>query len=452
LDQPTPSLLDAPAVVVGAGVTGLATAHLLSEAGVPVVVVEKLPVVGGLARSFLHDGYVFDVGPHRFHTGNPQVSAWLERMLGSDALYFPRLSEVYFRGKYYRWPLHPRQLVNLPPDVAFRSGLDLLTNSLKAHSVDTFESYVLRQYGPTLYTHFFKDYSEKFLGIHPRDTHPDWATAGINRAIIDDKLQMQNLTQLLKSTFLNFNKAEIDFLYPRPGMYAIWRHVAAEIEANGGRIITGVPARLVADGHRILGVQAGDERITASTVIWTAPITEALEQLHLPEARLPFRTLLLYLVMARHEVPRHYQWCYYGEPAIVFDRISMPRFFSAETSPPGCTGLCVEVTCQQGDERWHYAERLADWVVDDLVRVGMLPDRSVVEDVRLERVPCGYPVYHAHYPEELKRAQASLSAFSNLHMAGRCGTFWYNNMDHCIEAAMDLVKRLLQADHKVEAH
>jgi hypothetical protein len=28
-------------------------------------------------------------------------------------------------------------------------------------------------------------------------------------------------------------------------------------------------------------------------------------------------------------------------------------------------------------------------------------------------------------------------------MAGRTGTFWYNNMDHCIEAVFDLVTRLL---------
>ena len=32
----------------------------------------------------------------------------------------------------------------------------------------------------------------KFLGIHPRDTHSDWAKVGINRAIIDDGA-MQNL-------------------------------------------------------------------------------------------------------------------------------------------------------------------------------------------------------------------------------------------------------------------
>jgi protoporphyrinogen oxidase len=442
--MPNPLHSDRPVVIVGAGATGLSAAQLLAEAGVPVVVVERLPVVGGLARSFTYDDFVFDVGPHRFHTENAEVKAWIERMLESDGLYFPRRSEVYFRGSYYRWPLRPDQLLQLPPSIALKSGLDLMVNSFREHHITSFESYVLRQYGPTLYEHFFKEYSEKFLGIHPRETHPDWAKAGINRAIIDDNLQMQNLSQLLRSTLMSFRSSEIDFLYPRPGMKAIWTRVVADIEARGGRVLLGRDATLEAEGDRVVAVRAGDERIEASLVIWTAPLTLAMAQLGLPSLDLPFRSLLLFNVMVDCDVPHPYQWCYYGEKSIVFDRISMPRFFSESTCPAGTTGLCIEVTCLEGDDRWRFAERLSDWVVDDLVRVGMIPERARVLDVRLERVPDGYPVYHNRYPTELERARNALSAVGNLEMAGRCGTFWYNNMDHCIEASMSLVKRLLQ--------
>jgi phytoene dehydrogenase-like protein len=73
---------DGPVVIVGAGVTGLVAAQLLTEAGAEVVVVEKLDTLGGLARSYHYDGFTFDVGPHRFHTANPDVSAYIERVLG----------------------------------------------------------------------------------------------------------------------------------------------------------------------------------------------------------------------------------------------------------------------------------------------------------------------------------------------------------------------------------
>ena len=41
-----------PVVIVGAGISGLSSAQLLAEAGIPVVVLDKLSVPGGLGRSF----------------------------------------------------------------------------------------------------------------------------------------------------------------------------------------------------------------------------------------------------------------------------------------------------------------------------------------------------------------------------------------------------------------
>ena len=48
MSQPNP--FDGPIVIVGAGVAGLTSALLLQEAGAEVVVIEKLPQLGGLAR------------------------------------------------------------------------------------------------------------------------------------------------------------------------------------------------------------------------------------------------------------------------------------------------------------------------------------------------------------------------------------------------------------------
>lgn len=445
------SVFEGPVVVVGAGVTGLVTAHLLAEAGAKVIVIERDQDIGGLAKSFVYGDFVFDVGPHRFHTANPNISAYLDRVLQRHTTFFPRKSEVYFQGSYYRWPLHPKNLIQLPPGLAVKSFADLAVNGMKTYGNDNFEDYVLRQYGPTLYEHFFRGYSEKFLGIHPRDTHPDWAKVGINRAIIDDKLEMQNLTQLLKSTLLQFNKADMSFLYPKGGLYKTWVEISQMIQALGGRIITGTPARLEGGNGRINAVWAGNERFEPSAVVWTAPITLACKQLGLHVPKLDYLGLLLYNVMVREDAPRDYQWCYYGAEDIVFNRISTPRFFAPDTAPPGTTGYCVEVTCREGDERWLHAERLTDWVIDDLVRVGLVKDRKNVLDVRVERVVDSYPIYHKNYPGELDKARNSLSAYGNLNLAGRTGLFWYNNMDHSMENAMQLVKRLLRESGVADA-
>jgi len=445
VSQQPATIHDGPVVIVGAGVTGMITAQLLAEAGAQVIVIEKMDALGGLARSYKYDGFVFDVGPHRFHTANDDVSAYLQRVLAEDQVVFPRRSEVYFGGKYYLWPLKPQQLPQLPASMALKSGLDLLVNGLRDYSDDSFENYVLRQYGPTLYAHFFRDYTEDFLGRSPRETHPDWAKAGINRAIIDDKLQMQNISQLAKSTLKQLKSSpSIDFIYPSGGMFTMWDLVAQRLVAKGARILLGTEATMEARGDRVVAVHASDERIEPGLVIWTGPINQAAQGLGIEPFNLDYRALLLFNAMVEHDVQHPYQWCYYGEREISFLRVSIPRFFDPSTAPAGTTGLCVELTCQPGDERWRHGERLTDWVVDDLIKVDLIPDRSVVHDIRLERVPEAYPIYHRRYPEDLDKAQQAFARFDNLHMAGRTGTFWYNNMDHCIEAVFTLVKRLLR--------
>lgn len=452
----TPTVYDGPVVVVGGGVAGLVTAHMLAEAGADVVVIERNPQLGGLARSFTYDdmgpeSYVFDCGPHRFDTTNPNIEAYVKRILRDEGTFFPRKSEVFFKGSYYAWPIKPQNLVQLPPRLAGRAFVDLAVNGLKEYGEDNFENYILRQYGPTLFHHFFEGYSMKFLGIHPRETHSDWAKVGINRAIIDDNAQMQNLFQLLKSTLLQFNKESQRFLYPKTGMQEAWDSVGEKIEALGGRVITGTSARIEGSNGRIEAVHAGDETFVPSQVIWTAPITLACEQLGLPVPDLGYLGLLLYNVMVEEDCPRDYQWCYYGAPELLINRVSIPRFFSPQTTPRGATGYCVEVTCMKGDERWQHAGRLSDWVVDDLVKVGLVRDRRNVRDIRVERLPESYPIYRKDYPQQLDVARSQLSGFSNLRLAGRTGLFWYNNMDHSIENAMQLTKRLLREAGRADA-
>ena len=100
--------------------------------------------------------------------------------------------------------------------------------------------------------------------------------------------------------------------------------------------------------------------------------------------------------------------------------------------PPGKSGLCVEVTCRQGDERWQAPERLTDQVVRDLVRTEMISSASDIERVHVEAVRHLRTIYKLNYMRELTRNLRELGHYSNLLLAGRCGRFWYNNMDHSI--------------------
>src|SRR5947207_9612602 len=93
-------------VVIGAGPAGLTAAYELGKKDQSVTVLEADTVVGGISRTAERDGWRFDIGGHRFFTKVPQVEAlWHEILPDEDFLIRPRMSRIYYEGKYYDYPL-----------------------------------------------------------------------------------------------------------------------------------------------------------------------------------------------------------------------------------------------------------------------------------------------------------------------------------------------------------
>ncbi|WP_066331187.1 FAD-dependent oxidoreductase [Azohydromonas lata] len=78
-------------MVIGAGATGLSAAyHLgLHDEGHDTLVVEREEHVGGGCRSVHQQGYTFDHGAHVLQSGDPEVKALAERLLGDNLHWLP---------------------------------------------------------------------------------------------------------------------------------------------------------------------------------------------------------------------------------------------------------------------------------------------------------------------------------------------------------------------------
>ena len=155
-----------PAVtIVGAGVAGLTIGYQLSRRGYQVTIVERNNVVGGLGRTFHYGDFHFDVGPHRFHTENPRVAAFIREILLEEAIEIPRKSGARMFGKYHEWPLRPSILAAMPIKLMVTGAEDLV---FKEHLPgESFEADVVNKYGRTLYEIFFEPYTRKFLFYSP---------------------------------------------------------------------------------------------------------------------------------------------------------------------------------------------------------------------------------------------------------------------------------------------
>src|SRR5918996_153363 len=95
-----------PYVVIGGGPAGLTAGYLLSKRGKRVVVLEADDQVGGLAKTVVDpDGYRFDLGGHRFFTKNQEFDDLWHEIMGDEFLKRPRMSRIFWRGRYLDYPL-----------------------------------------------------------------------------------------------------------------------------------------------------------------------------------------------------------------------------------------------------------------------------------------------------------------------------------------------------------
>jgi len=433
--------------IVGAGVAGLTIAYQLARQGFRTTVIEKNPVVGGLARTFHYGDFHFDVGPHRFHTENRRVADFIRGILGKEAIEIPRKSGARMFGRFHEWPLRPGILMSMPLMLMVRGARDLLFKQRLPG--ESFEADIVNKYGRTLYEIFFDPYTRKFLFHSPAELHRDWARAGVNRAVIDKRAASDSLWSLLKNTLMP-KPVETMFLYPPQGVGRFSDVLAEAITSMGGRVVLGQAVTSVeTDSSRVTAVTTAQERVPCDQIVWTAPVTTLNAHVGVVGVDLEYLSTIFYNLEIGRPPRLDYQWTYFGGDEI-FSRVTAPEAFLATTTPAGKSGLCVELTCREGDERWQDPERYTARIIADLVRTGAIERAEDVERVHIERVPFTYPIYKLNYLGELTRNLKALAAYSNLLLAGRCGRFWYNNMDHSIGQGLTMADKILQGSRLSE--
>jgi len=431
-----------PIIVVGAGVAGLTVARQLAENGIKVILLEREKSVGGLARSFRYGDFTFDVGPHRFHTDRQQIELFIRSVLGQNALEIKRKSSVFYRNRYYEWPFRTSSLMHLPPSILAGALKDLVFPA--SEDGQSFESFVVRKYGRTLYETFFKEYSEKFCSIHPRDLHMDWAVAGMERAVIDKKLKFYSLLNILKITLLPKAVSNM-FIYPRGGNGVFSDMLRQAILDRGGRFFTGIEEiKLVRGQDRINAVVFDGQEWEVEFLIWTAPITRLAELLNIPVPDLHYLKIANFNMELNRQLDEDNQWVYFGDKDLTFSRISFPRNFYAGNVPAGRDSLCIEATV--ADELiWRNPGLLKERIIGDLERIRLI-SKSDIQAVHVEKIMEAYPVYTLGYKEELDRVNTDLARYKNLQCAGRTGLFWYNNMDESIEKGLKLAEAVIHGE------
>jgi protoporphyrinogen oxidase len=250
--------------------------------------------------------------------------------------------------------------------------------------------------------------------------------------VIDKRVKADNLLSLFMGMLLP-KPVETSFYYPSKGGIQTFCDVQAErIRKSGGRILLNSPATgLEISSGKVTGISLQNgETIPADRVFWTAPLT-----ILYPETNLEFMSTLVANVALKKINPvNDYQWCYFGQEDILFSRLTVPRHFRSDCVPQGKDSVIAEITCPPDSLIWRNPEVLNEKLSEDLKRVGASSGDDILF-IDWQRIPETYPVYTLDYREKL----SSIALPEGLVLAGRSGSFWYNNMDHSIAQALSII-------------
>ncbi|HEV2361773.1 MAG TPA: NAD(P)/FAD-dependent oxidoreductase, partial [Acidimicrobiales bacterium] len=428
-------------LVVGAGPAGLTAAYTLGKRGVPVTVVEADDIVGGISRTVERDGWRFDIGGHRFFTKVKEVEdLWHEILPEEDFPVRPRMSRIYYRGRFFDYPLRAgNALKGLGVLEAVKCVLSYVAVRIRPpRDTTSFEGWVASRFGWRLYRTFFKTYTEKLWGVPATEIRADWAAQRIKnlslgRAIVNALSPRKggtDVTSLIE-----------EFRYPRLGPGMMWEKAAELVQEQGSELH--MRTRVVSIARTDGG--ASEVTLRGPQGEWSLEIDHLISSMPLPElvrsfdppapepvlaaaAELHFRDFLTVALVVPVDRGFPDNWIYVHSPEVTLGRIQNFGSWSDDLVKDGFTCLGLEYFVFEGDDLWTAGDdELIALGTKELASIGLVDAPDVVAGY-VVRMPKAYPVYDEGYAERVDLIREFLAVqVPNVTPVGRNGMHRYNN-------------------------
>jgi len=432
--------------ILGAGVSGLSLARLLSERGLPLTdltLFEADAVPGGLCRSKTVDGFTYDIsGGHILFSKDREVMQWMKDCAGGDAAFVSRErhTKIRFGNRFVHYPFE-NGLGDLPEKAKFEclKGYVEAWHARDKHRTSApadFASWIRWRFGDGIAAHFMDPYNEKIWKRPLSEITSEWVAGRVPDAPIDDVLRAAIGVRTEGYTH------QSHFFYPRKGGFqAITDGMAAGL---AGRIRLQTPVtdlvRAPAGGWRVNGEDF-------DLVVNTLPLNELpgiVPEMDAGAAEsmrgLAYNSIVTFLVALDRPAHPDLSWIYlpHHDQGPV-NRVTYMSNYSPELAPEGKASFLLEVTFPGGAPT--PGPELERAALAGIEAAGLLRRDEVLF---VDRSVCRY-AYIVYDHELFARRSAALSwcESSDLVTLGRFGHYDYFNSDQCVIAARALADELL---------
>ena len=191
--------------------------------------------VGGISRTVQAEGFRFDIGGHRFFSKSAEVNEVWRQIMPDDFIDCPRLSRIYYKGKFFNYPLEAMDsFLKLGVVETFRILISYIRSRLSPLRPETtFTQWVTNRFGKRLFQIFFKSYTEKVWGISCDEISADWAAQRIKGLSLREAIISAFKGKKAKPTATTLIR---NFFYPRFGPGQMWETAANKIMEKGGKV------------------------------------------------------------------------------------------------------------------------------------------------------------------------------------------------------------------------
>jgi len=449
-------------IIIGAGPAGLTAAYELAKTDrFNITILEESEYIGGISKTYNHNGNRIDIGGHRFFSKIKKVNSWWNEVLDEEFLTRDRKSRILYERNFYDYPvsLNSNTIKNLGFKRFIKIGLSYLKSSIFKREEKTLEDFFINRFGYELYATFFKDYTHKVWGV-PCDKidalfgHQRVKGLSISSVIL----------HMLKKSFGKINSKNVEtslieqFKYPKHGPGQLWENVAKKLNSLNVSIeFNQKVTQIISNDSNITQIDTQNKTLECDYVFSSMPIKDLINSIENSPStikelasKLEYRDFITVGLLLKNSKLDNLKdnWIYIQESDVKIGRLQIFNNWSPFlVKDENTTWIGLEYFCNENDELWNMPkDKFIDFAIKELEKLELITEENVLDSIQL-KVKKAYPSYFGSY-DRFDEIKAYINTIENLYCVGRNGQHRYNNMDHSMMTSFEAVESLLNNSSK----